>query len=93
MSIAAVAPISRAEPAAAPVPAFARIEGAVSQLGRRGKNLLTFDGTNLRKVGVGEVVTITHAGTTYRGDLVAISPARAILHISSSRSDHGIVKG
>ena len=90
MSIAAVPPISRVEAA---VPNTARIEGAVSELGRRGKNLFTFEGANLRKVGAGEVVVVAHAGTTYRGDLVAISPCRAILHISSSRSDHGIVKG
>ena len=90
MSIAAVKPIVRVDPIAiAPV---SRIEGTVSRIDRRGKNLYTFEGTELRKSGRGEVAVVSYDGATYRGELVAIAPTRAILHISKCRADHGIAK-
>jgi hypothetical protein len=76
--------------AAAAVSSDVLIEGAVSHVDRRGKSLYTFEGTGLRKVGRGEVAMVIVGGLTYRGELVAIAPRRAILHISAGRADHGI---
>lgn len=96
MSIAVAKPIVPVEPKAAVVTAAiaseVSIEGTVSRVDRRGKALYTFEGAGLKKVGKGEVARVSFEGTTYRGELVAISPRRAILHISASRPDHGITK-
>jgi hypothetical protein len=99
MSIAAVKPIVPVATLVAElavvelaVESVSRIEGTITRIDRRGKHLFTFEGTGLRKAGRGEVAVVIHEGTTYRGDLIAIAPKRAILHISNSRSDHGIVK-
>lgn len=96
MSIAAVNPIVLADPAALAATAAQSdvvIEGVVSRVDRRGKSLFTFEGAGFRKIGRGEVAHLTHDGTTYSGELVAISPRRVIVHISGCRIDHGIVKG
>ena len=93
MSIAAVTPIVVVDPTviiAAAISRDAVIEGVVSHVDRRGKSLYTFEGTGLHKVGRGDVARVTVEGFTYRGELVAIAPRRAILHISASRADHGI---
>lgn len=87
MSIAAVKPIVAVAAVIAPI---ATIEGSITRIDRRGKSLFTFEGAGLRKSGRGEVATVSHEGKLYRGELVAIAPTRAILHISNSRADHGI---
>jgi hypothetical protein len=96
MTYAATNPIVLAEPtllvAAAAVSSDVVIEGVVSHVDRRGKSLYTFEGTGLHKVGRGEVARLTVGGITYRGELVAIAPRRAILHISAGRADHGIMR-
>jgi hypothetical protein len=96
MSIAVVNPIVVVEPtvfvAVAAASSDVVIEGVVSHVDRRGKSLYTFEGTGLRKLGRGDVARVTVEGITYRGELVAIAPRRAILHISASRADHGITR-
>lgn len=68
-----------------------RIEGNVVRVNRRGKHLFCFEGTGLTKHGRAELVSVEHANHRYTGELVAISPARAILQISPIGIGHGIV--
>ena len=92
MSIAAAPPIvALATPAqAAGASTHVRIEGTVVRVDRRGKQIFCFEGADLHKVGRGEVATVAFGGSTYRGELIAIAPTRAILHVSNARDDHGI---
>ena len=69
----------------------ASIEGAIARVERRGKSLFCFEGTELRKIGHGELIRVDVDGTRYVGELVAIGPTRAIVFISGSVADHGIL--
>jgi hypothetical protein len=69
----------------------ARIEGTVVRVNRRGKNLFSFEGQNLSKLGRADQVSVEFADTRYTGELVAIAPTRAILQISPAVAGHGIV--
>src|SRR3712207_2331333 len=52
----------------------ASIEGAIARVERRGKSLYCFEGTELRKIGHGELIRVDVDGTRYVGELVAIGP-------------------
>ena len=70
--------------------AHATIEGLVRRVERRGKQLFCFEGTEIRKSGTGELISVPVGSTRYVGELVAIGPGRAIVFINPADASHGI---
>lgn len=68
----------------------ARIEGNIVRVVSKARQTFLFEGAGLHKVGSGQSVRIELDDTRYTGELVAISPSRAILHMSPLVAGHGI---